>query len=368
VISSAFIHNSCPDPEAPPSTGTPDSHPTTPSHRLQTGNPPETMNSSIIITTIQPVTESILKFSNLLPESQIILVGDRKTPPISNRGNIRYIPLDEQKGLGFRLAEHLPVNHYVRKNLGYLYAARENPGCVYDTDDDNTPYDDWAFPDFSQSAIDTVIDEKTYNVYSRFTDEHVWPRGFPLTRLASKTPGSTAVQAQQIGVWQGLADLDPDVDAIHRLVFNREITFTRQPPVALSSGCYCPFNSQNTLWSREMLAYAYLPATVSFRFTDILRGYVAQRCFWEHNRQLGFTGATVFQHRNTHDLLQDLDSEIPVYLQAEKVINLLDSAVLRDDPEYNLTEVYKALRDGGIVEAAETELVDAWIRDIGPYL
>ena len=326
------------------------------------------MNPSVIITTIQPVTDSVRKFSGLLPECPIVLIGDRKSPPIADSNNIRFIPLEDQGKLGFSLAGLLPVNHYVRKNIGYLYSSREYPGCVYDTDDDNTPYDDWAFPGFQQDSIDTVTGEKLYNAYKRFTEEHVWPRGFPLTRLSSQADTSTAPETLHIGAWQGLADLDPDVDAIHRLVFNQEITFTKQTPVALSKGCYCPFNSQNTLWNREMLVYAYLPATVSFRFTDILRGYIAQRCFWEHNRHLGFTSATVYQERNAHDLLLDLESEIPVYLQAEKVIELLDAAALRDDPEFNLTVLYKALYNAGIVLEQELDLVSAWLKDISPYL
>jgi hypothetical protein len=326
------------------------------------------MIASIIITTIQPVTDAIRKFSDLFPEWPIILVGDRKTPLISDSENIHFISLEDQKKLGFSLTGLLPVNHYVRKNLGYLYAAREHAGCMYDTDDDNTPYDDWSFPGFRQDSVDTVTGEKQYNVYRRYTDEHIWPRGFPLTRLSPHENTVMTREAKLIGAWQGLADLDPDVDAIHRLVFNREISFKKQPPVALAAGCYCPFNSQNTLWDRKMLIYAYLPATVSFRFTDILRGYVAQRCFWEHNRHLGFTNATVFQERNTHELLKDLESEVPVYLLAEKVIDLLNSVTLKDDQEFNLATIYKTLFKAGIVQEQELDLVSAWLQDITSYL
>jgi hypothetical protein len=70
------------------------------------------MIASIIITTIQPVTGAIRKFSDLFPEWPIILVGDRKTPLISDSENIHFISLEDQKKLGFSLTGLLPVNHY----------------------------------------------------------------------------------------------------------------------------------------------------------------------------------------------------------------------------------------------------------------
>ena len=39
----------------------------------------------------------------------------------------------------------------------------------------------------------------------------------------------------------------------------------------------------------------YLPTFVTFRFTDILRSYVAQPIMWNAGYRLGFTNATVTQ-------------------------------------------------------------------------
>ena len=326
------------------------------------------MQPSIVITTIQALTDPIRKFSVLLPEWPIILVGDRKTPTITSNDHLCYLSIEDQKKLGFSLADQLPLDHYVRKNLGYLYSLKEYNGSVYDTDDDNTPYDDWSFPVFRQERIDTISGAAQYNVYRSFTDENIWPRGFPLSRLAMQESVNVEAGSQHVGVWQGLADLDPDVDAIHRLVFNQKITFEKRAPFVLQQGCYCPFNSQNTLWDREMLAYAYLPASVSFRYTDILRGYIAQRCLWEHGRKLGFTRATVFQDRNSHDLMKDFESEIPVYLHTERVMKLLDDVTLRADWAFNLVTIYRKLRAVGVVQESELKLLSAWIKDIEPYM
>ena len=69
-------------------------------------------------------------------------------------------------------------------------------------------------------------------------------------------------------------------------------------------------------------ALLYLPAHVTFRFTDILRGLVAQPILWAAGYQLGFTRATVVQERNPHELLEDFESESPGYLRVEKIVDI----------------------------------------------
>lgn len=60
----------------------------------------------------------------------------------------------------------------------------------------------------------------------------------------------------------------------------------------------------------------YLPTTVTFRYTDILRGLVAQPIMWDFGYRVAFTEATVTQERNTHNLFEDFRDEIPMYLHA----------------------------------------------------
>ena len=38
---------------------------------------------------------------------------------------------------------------------------------------------------------------------------------------------------------------------------------------------YSPFNSQNTIWFKEIFPLLYLPVSCSMRATDIIRGLVA---------------------------------------------------------------------------------------------
>jgi len=112
----------------------------------------------------------------------------------------------------------------------------------------------------------------------------------------------------------------------------------------------------------------YLPVTVSFRVTDILRGYVAQRCLWEHEAHLGFMCSTMFQDRNKHDLISDFQSEIPCYLFARKIINILDGIALSHSPADNLEKIYSKLVKNDIVKIKEVSSVNNWIRDLNSFL
>lgn len=65
---------------------------------------------------------------------------------------------------------------------------------------------------------------------------------------------------------QGLADVDPDVDAIYRLTQPLNISFARNTPsVVLPRGIMAPFNSQNTLFDRDALWGLLIPVTTTFR-------------------------------------------------------------------------------------------------------
>ena len=167
-----------------------------------------------------------------------------------------------------------------------------------------------------------------------------------------------------MGVWQGLADLDPDVDALYRLIMNDETVFDRKPAVHLKKGKFCPFNSQNTFWRKELFAAMYLPAFVSFRFTDILRGYIAQPLMWNENMHLGFMNATVYQERNVHDLMRDFNDEVEVYQNSKPISALLETIKYTKSLTRNVQKVYQTLHKHNYVTTAEYKAVEAWLEDV----
>jgi hypothetical protein len=316
----------------------------------------------IVITTINQKTEAILRFQKIC-DWHIIIVGDLKSAPINSSENLTFLSIQDQAQLGYEISRLCPYNHYTRKNIGYLYAIQQGADIIYDTDDDNLPYDSWFIEQF-YSDKQYTSERKFVNIYKYFTQELIWPRGYPLDEI-NQTDNHRIkdIEPLEIGVWQGLADIDPDVDAIFRLVLKKDIKFEEKPSISLAKNYYCPFNSQNTVWNKKAFPYLYLPATTSFRFTDILRGYIAQRLMWQQNLHLGFTKATVYQERNAHDFMKDFADEWECYLNVKPIVKLLDSLDLTNDSLVNLERVYFKIAEENFIKQDELPIFQAWVSD-----
>lgn len=269
-----------------------------------------------------------------------------------------------QNSLPFKTAKLLPWNHYARKNLGYLYAIMQGADLLYETDDDNLPYPSW--PEFYPVDLDAETylhsEQKFINVYSHFCKANVWPRGFPLTciRHAGKLE-KTVVSNVSAPIQQGLADLEPDVDAIYRLTIGDQIKFSENSPLFLGSGTYCPFNSQNTLWYPEAFQYLFLPAFVPSRVTDIWRGYIAQHFLQQNEQGILFCNPSVYQERNYHNLLHDFVEEIELYIKTESLIECLEAY---SSNHGNFTDVISHLSSKKFVGEEDARLFEAWIDDL----
>lgn len=319
------------------------------------------MEKTIIITSINHETEAIKRLV-ALKDWYVIIVADIKSKPIKSRANLIYLSVDDQKKMGYRCLEYLPFNHYCRKNIGYLFAIQNGAELIYDTDDDNIPYDDFNFKSFNMSEKVTSS-SKYFNVYSLFSDKKVWPRGFPLKEICNNPPFKIERGNYEVGIVQALADMDPDVDAIYRLVIGENVNFRKEAVFALDAGIYTPLNSQSTFWDRRTFPFLYLPSFVSFRFTDILRGYIALRLAWEQNLLAGFISPLVYQERNAHDIMKDFLDEIPMYYRTEDVVNVLSKIKLNNNPLSDLITVYESMRLENIVTENEVESVKAWLAD-----
>lgn len=320
---------------------------------------------SIIITTINPKNAVLDKFSKL-KNYNLIIVGDKKSPSSYNL-NAEYLDINKQLKLFPEMAKNIPYNHYSRKNIGYLYAIMSGSDTIAESDDDNMPKKNWGIVS-DLNKLKTIVSPKFPNVYKEFTDEHVWPRGFPLDLISYNKNNKFKYLDSNILIWQGMADGNPDVDAIYRITMNKniDIKFSDSQSIALAKGVLSPFNSQNTIWLREAFCYMYLPHTVTFRYTDILRSFVAQYGVWAKKGQLAFTAATVLQKRNKHDLLKDFIDEYPMYINFNKVIKALDECVLTGE-DSDLLVMYKALFKSGIVKKEELLTVSIWLKSISSY-
>jgi hypothetical protein len=242
-----------------------------------------------------------------------------------------------------------------------------------------------------------------------------WPRGFPLERVKDnathRAPWQRGV-SRRVGVLQSLADIDPDVDAIYRLVgtplpfvfpgARKPPTWPAQPstaptleqlptacpmepnelppsagasssqswglggpPVSVPLGTMMPTNAQASLHAYDALWALLLPSTVHGRVSDIWRGYMAQRLMWNLDLVTAFARPWVVQYRNSHNYLADLAAEQPLYRQAGEVIRVLREwqPAARTLPG-QIEELYVLLYELDILEARDVALAQAWLSDL----
>jgi hypothetical protein len=298
-----------------------------------------------------------------------IVVGDAKSPASFELPGCDFYAIERQQALGFSLARQLPQNHYARKNIGYLLAIEAGAGVIVETDDDNFPYDGFWGARVKHYTLPLYRSSGWVNVYRLFSDKNIWPRGFSLSHIRAALPEATAAQPCKCPVQQGLANENPDVDAIYRLTGALPVAFegTKGKAVALGKSSWCPFNSQNTAWFREAFPLLYLPSFCSFRMTDIWRSFVAQRICWENDWCVLFHHATVWQERNDHNLMRDFSDEIQGYLHNHAIAHELEQLALKPGAENipeNLLICYEQLIRMNLIDKAEVSLLEAWLNDI----
>lgn len=331
-----------------------------------------TDKTALIITSISAPNQALRSFAEACGTRGIdfIVVGDVKSPDRFDLAGCDFWSLDRQRGLDLDLARHLPERHYARKNLGYLIAMQRGSEIIIESDDDNHPRDDF-WQQRTPSGIARVAEHAGWiNVYRYFSDTGVWPRGFPLQYVQKQQPLLDALPERSIScpVQQGLADENPDVDAVYRLVMPLPVTFARLPRLAVGRGSWTPFNSQNTTWFREAFPLLYLPSYCSFRMCDIWRSFVALRICWENGWGVLFHGPTVWQERNQHNLLKDLEEEVAGYVNNEAICANLEKLRLEPGVQNigrNLIACYRMLVDMKVVGMQEMSLLESWLHDIG---
>lgn len=296
-----------------------------------------------------------------------ITVGDVASPKNFSLNGCDYYDLERQLATGFLTAQHCPVKHYARKNIGYLIAIKKGSSIIVETDDDNFPKEDFWI-ERQRIKNSRFIDQKGWvNVYRYFSEQQIWPRGLPLAFIKHDFPKSEVLKQNDCPIQQGLADGNPDVDAIYRLTLALPFKFQDAPDLTLEAGSWSPFNSQNTTWWKETFPLLYLPAYCSFRMTDIWRSFIAQRIAWENGWSIHFHHATVSQERNQHDLMKDFADEIPGYLNNEKIQKILD-AIKIEKGVSNIPDAmrvcYGRLVNEQIFDPRETVLLESWLTDL----
>ena len=299
---------------------------------------------------------------------QFIVIGDEASPPDFRLDGCQFYGLEAQGETGFAFARLCPTRHYARKNLGYLLAIRSGAEVIVETDDDNVPREEFWRQRQRHHRVSRVSEAGWINAYRYFSDALIWPRGLPLDVAAAEIPDFDTLPVDDVDcpIQQGLVDDNPDVDAIYRLILPLPQRFRRDRRLALASGSWCPFNSQNTSWWPDAYPLLYLPAYCSFRMTDIWRSFVAQRIAWTNGWSVLFHEPTMEQDRNEHDLLRDFADELPGYLHNRRIGQALEGLSLRpgvDNIGENMRVCYGSLVAMSIVDKRELDVLGAWLND-----
>lgn len=325
----------------------------------------------LVITSISAPNEALRSFASGCDKHgfHFVVIGDAKSPAEFHMTGCDYYSLDRQRDSGLSYAAVCPTGHYARKNIGYLLAARAGAKIIRDTDDDNLPRSSfWQVHSRSQNSP-SIQRPGWVNVYRWFSDVVIWPRGLPLDKIHESLPAweELPVSDADCPIQQGLADENPDVDAIYRLTLPLPQSFRTDRRVVLGAHTWCPFNSQNTTWYSDAFPLLYLPSYCSFRMTDIWRSFVAQRIAWANGWSILFHEPTVWQERNEHNLMRDFADEVPGYINNARIAAELDRLPIKrglaEIPD-NLRICYQMLARLELVDRKEIELLEAWLNDL----
>jgi hypothetical protein len=326
-------------------------------------------STALVITSISGPNPVLRSFAEGCARRGIrfILIGDKPSPKDFQLDGCDFWSLERQREMSFELARLLPERHYGRKNLGYLQAISSGAQVILESDDDNFPREEFWGERTAGHKAEVLRDANWVNLYRYFSSERIWPRGYPLEHLQKELPKPGAAETLKCPIQQGLADENPDVDAIYRLAGVLPLDFDDRAPIALGSRSWCPFNSQNTTWTSEAFPLLYLPSYCSFRMTDIWRSYIAVRICWENDWNVLFHKSTVWQERNAHDLMKDFADELIGYQNNKAICERLEGLELKRGVEHifeNMRSCYNEFIEMGLVGREELPLIEAWIRDM----
>lgn len=261
---------------------------------------------------------------------EIIVVGDRKTPPEASAfcrrvGDthgvaVTFLDVAAQEAYLARfpeLAAHLPWNSIQRRNVGMLLAYERGYDPIVTIDDDNFLVESGYLSAHGLTGTQAtlpVLSSSTgwLNICEQLTEARgvpFYPRGFPLLQRWRPSQIESGVRSGKVVVNAGLWVGDPDVDAVQRLAYPVESTaYTAPGQLALARGTWCPFNSQNTALARDVLPAYFLSPSIG-RYDDIWAAYVVLRIADHLDHLIAFGHPIVRQDRNPHDYLRDLDKE-----------------------------------------------------------
>ena len=282
----------------------------------------------IVTTTINPPTIALKKFMQL-PDWDVVVVGDKKTPHQKYKKlNCVYLSPKDQEKISKKLSDLIGWNCIQRRNFGFIYALKNSYELIATVDDDNIPKKNWGQKILVGNDIEIDFfqtNQKVFDPLSVTNNKDLWHRGFPIELLYAKNKKKIKKRKiveclVQADLWDG----DPDIDAVCRISNLKPVRkFTKINPY--SSNKFMPFNSQNTFLS-PFAVKDYMMFPHVGRMDDIWGGYYLQKKI--KKPFIVFSNSSVVQKRNDHNFAIDLKNEIVGYLDTLKFINDISNKIL----------------------------------------
>lgn len=289
------------------------------------------MKKFIVTTTINEPSEEIFAFSSL-PQWQMIVVGDKKTPheEYQKINNIIYLHPEEQHKKYPKLSSMLGWNTIQRRNIGFIEAYKMGCDILATVDDDNKPYDGWGENLIvgKEVSIDFFETENVaFEPFSVTNNSHLWHRGYPVElinkRKDNKYKGKRSVK---VLVQSDFEDGDPDIDAICRIHESKPIVkFDNFDPFC--SNKIAPFNSQNTFIHRDCIPYysmIHLEEKYDSRMDDIWGSFLLQHFMADKMPFVAFSKPSVYQDRNDHNFITDMERELTGYRLNKRLLDKIE--------------------------------------------
>jgi hypothetical protein len=291
------------------------------------------MRKVIVTTTINPPTEAIRKFE-ALPDWDLIVIGDQKTPKGYELKRGIYLDPETQEKYDKALSDAIGWNCIQRRNFGFLWARELKADIVAVVDDDNIPLNGWGEHLFLGREIEVdyyETDQPAFDPVGATNHKQIWHRGFPLQLIPGRDYSNKIrkkiVSDVQADFWNG----DPDIDAVCRMEHAPECNFDEHY-FPMASNRLSPFNSQNTFINAKLLKHYFLFPHVG-RMDDIWAAYYLQALA---ATKVVYGKPSVYQARNEHDLVKDMKQEYSGYENNLRLVNELPgnpNAVFKYLPE-----------------------------------
>ena len=269
------------------------------------------MKKYIVTTTIFSPSKAILAFIEK-KDWNVIVVGDKKSPHKEYENlNCIYLSPSDQESIHKELSDAIGWNCIQRRSMGFLFAYNEGADIIASVDDDNIPYSHWG----QNILVGKELELDTYQAENGYFDplsvsnrNDLWHRGYPISLLSTKNNVHyLGKKRRKVLIQADLWDGDPDIDAMCRIIKNPIVKLDITEPFASTQ--ISPFNSQNTFISREVIPY-YMMLPYVGRMDDIWSSYMIAKKF---PNSIVYAPSTVYQERNQHDLIIDMEKEILGY-------------------------------------------------------